>query len=300
MDHRDSAASLPRRIWRTLVGVWHLSTDVQLGLIAAGIAFYSVFAIFPAIAALIAIFGLMADPVVIETQLQVMRDVMPVEVYEILEAQLNSMLATRPETLGFATLASTAIALFSARNGVASLILGLNQIYGRPNRNGLRQLLVALTLTLSLIAIAILALMVVVIAPILLAVLPLGPAAGWALEAVRWLAAFGIVLAGLGLLYRFGPNMRGARGRWVTPGAFLVIALWLIASAGFSYYLSNFGNYNEVYGSIGAVAALLMWFFISAWLVLLGAAVNVVWTRVNRSDERPDDLALELRPGQIG
>ncbi len=289
-----------RRIWRVLVGIWTLSGEVQLGLIAAGVAFYSIFAIFPAIAALIAIFGLMADPAVIETQLVMMQEIIPVEAYGLLQEQLNLMLATRPETLGFATLLSTFVALFSARNGVASLILGLNQIYGRPNRNGLRQLVVAILLTLSLIFIAVMAMLVVVIAPILLKVLPLQRGTGWLLEAIRWIAAFGIVLAGLGVIYRFGPNMRGARGRWITPGAFLVILFWLIASAGFSFYLTNFGNYNEVYGSIGAVIALLMWLYISAFLVLLGAAVNVVWQRSLRSEQRPDDLGLEIGPRQIG
>ncbi|MFT6531865.1 MAG: membrane protein [Limimaricola cinnabarinus] len=290
----------PRRIWRLLVGIWALSGEVQLGLIAAGVAFYSIFAIFPAVAALIAIFGLLADPTVIETQLVMMEEIIPVEAYELLREQLNLMLATRPETLGFATLLSTFVALFSARNGVASLILGLNQIYGRPNRNGLRQLAVAILLTLSLISIAVMAMLVVVIAPILIKVLPLERGTGWLLEAIRWIAAFGIVLAGLGVLYRFGPNMRGARGRWITPGAFLVILFWLVASAGFSFYLSNFGNYNEVYGSIGAVIALLMWLYISAFLVLLGAAVNVVWQRSLRSEKRPDDLGLDIGPRQIG
>lgn len=290
----------PRRIWRLLVGIWALSGEVQLGLIAAGVAFYSIFAIFPAVAALIAIFGLLADPTVIETQLVMMEEIIPVEAYELLREQLNLMLATRPETLGFATLLSTFVALFSARNGVASLILGLNQIYGRPNRNGLRQLAVAILLTLSLISIAVMAMLVVVIAPILIKVLPLERGTGWLLEAIRWIAAFGIVLAGLGVLYRFGPNMRGARGRWITPGAFLVILFWLVASAGFSFYLSNFGNYNEVYGSIGAGIALLMWLYISAFLVLLGAAVNVVWQRSLRSEKRPDDLGLDIGPRQIG
>ncbi len=291
---------LPLRLWRTAVGVWKLSGDVQLSLVAAGVAFYSIFAIFPAIAALIAVFGLLADPVIIEGQLEMMRDVIPGEAYQLLEEQLNSMLSTRTETLGFATALSIAVALFSARNGVASLILGLNQIYRRPNRGGLRHIIVALTLTVSLIAVAVMALLVVVIAPIVLAFLPLGPIAGWALEAVRWVVAFGIVLTGLGLIYKFGPNMRGSRGRWLTPGAFMVIIFWLIASAGFSYYLSNFGNYNEVYGSIGAVIALLMWLFISAWLVLLGAAVNVVWAEVNQSHERADELGLDLDAAQVG
>ncbi len=301
MTGRHSATTgLAQRIWRTMVGVWKLSGEVQLSLVAAGVAFYSIFAIFPAIAALIAIFGLVADPSVIETQLSLMREFIPQEPYRILEDQLTTILSAQTETLGFTTLLSTGVALFSARNGVASLILGLNQIYRRPNRGGLRHIMVALTLTMSLIAVAVMALLVVVIAPIALALLPIGSRAIWLLEVIRWGVAFGIVLAALGLIYRFGPNMRGARGRWLTPGAFVVIVFWLFASAGFSYYLANFGNYNEVYGSIGAVIALLMWLFISAWLVLLGAAVNVVWDDLKPSKKRPDHLGLGVHPGQLG
>ncbi|PYE86017.1 YihY/virulence factor BrkB family protein [Pseudoroseicyclus aestuarii] len=284
----DSASERRERIGvifrtrRVVMGVVGLIGDVQLGLIAAGVAFYSIFAVFPAIAAMISVFGLLADPAVIEEQLQMMQELIPAEAYLLLADQVRALVTAETGALGLTTLISIGVALFSARNGVASLILGLNQIHDRPNRGGIRHIVVAITLTATLILIAIVALLVIVVAPLALAVVPLGPFATLLLEVLRWLIALAVVLAALGVIYRFGPNMRGSRGAWLTPGALLVVVLWLAASAGFSFYLTNFGSYNEVYGSLGAAVAMLMWLYISAFLVLLGAAVNVVLRRERR------------------
>jgi membrane protein len=266
---------------QVVINLWHLLTAVfdradraNLGLIAAGVAFFGMFAIFPAIAALIAVFGLVADPRIVEDQLVLMREIIPVEAYVLFETQIASLLSTRPDTLGWATALSTFLALWSARAGVAALMQGLNAIGGGRNRGGLRHYAVALLLTICLMGIAVVALLVVVIAPIVLAFLPLPGIAGWVLEVLRWVVALFIVLSALGLLYRFGPNPRGPRMGWVTPGAFLVVVFWILASVGLSTYLTNFGSYNEVYGSIGAVVAMLLWLYISAYLVLMGAVLN--------------------------
>lgn len=247
----------------------------HLGLISAGVAFFGMFAIFPAMAALIAIFGLVADPVIVEDQLSLMQDLIPEDAYTLFEGQISSLLSTRTDALGWATALSTFLALWSARAGVAALMQGLNAISGGRNRRGIRHYAVALLLTICLLGIAVSALLVVVIAPIVLAFLPVSGVTGFLLETVRWVVALFIVLAALGLLYRFGPNSKGARMSWVTPGAFFVVVMWIAASVGFSVYLTNFGSYNEVYGSIGAVVAMLMWLYISAYLVLLGAVLNV-------------------------
>lgn len=164
----------------------------------------------------------------------------------------------------------------------------MNAIFGTPNRGGVRHALVALLLTLTLIGMAIVALFMVVIAPIAIALLPLQAETEQLLEVIRWIVALLSLLAALGLLYRYGPNRRGARPSWLTPGALLVVVAWLAASAGFSLYVTNFGSYNEVYGSIGAVIALLMWLYISAYLILLGAVMNVALERV-RGKNTPSD-----------
>ena len=266
-------------LWRPVANALAMADQANLGLIAAGVAFFAIFAIFPALAAIIAVFGLVADPSIVESQLELMRDVIPTEAFYLFDAQISRLLGARADTLGWATALSTGVALWSARAGVAALMRGLNAIKGEPNRGGIGHSAVALLLTICLVGIAVIALLIVVIAPIVLAFLPLGGVAALALEAIRWSVALFILLAALGLLYRFGPNTVDVRTGWVSPGAIVVVVVWIAASVGFSAYLRNFGSYNEVYGSIGAVIALLMWLYISAYLVLLGAVLNVVLHR---------------------
>ena len=266
-------------LWRLVANALAMADQANLGLIAAGVAFFAMFAIFPALAAIIAVFGLVADPSIVESQLELMRDVIPTEAFYLFDAQISRLLGARADTLGWATALSTGVALWSARAGVAALMRGLNAIKGEPNRGGIGHYAVALLLTICLVGIAVIALLIVVIAPIVLAFLPLGGVAALALEAIRWSVALFILLAALGILYRFGPNTVDVRTGWVSPGAIVVVVVWIAASVGFSAYLRNFGSYNEVYGSIGAVIALLMWLYISAYLVLLGAVLNVVLHR---------------------
>lgn len=262
------------RFWRLLVAVWSLAGSKQLSLIAAGVAFFGMFAIFPGIAAVIAIFGLLADPAVVSEQLSLMEDIIPPDAYGLFAGQIDRLLTARTDTLGWATVVSISLALWSSRAGVAALMGGLNAIAGTPPRNGIMQAIVALGLTICLVSLAIVALLTVVVAPVVLAFLPIAGSTAWLLEGLRWIIALSVLLLGLGLLYRFGPARRGDRGRWFTVGAVTVVILWIAASAGLSYYLTNFASYNEVYGSIGAVIGLLLWLYVSAYLILLGAALN--------------------------
>lgn len=264
-----------RRIWRILVAVWITAGEKHLGLIAAGVAFFGMFGIFPGLAAIIAIYGLIADPVVIAEQLTLMEDIIPPDAYNLIASQVFRLVAAPTEALGWATAVSIALALWSSRAGVAALIGGLNAIAGQRVRSGLWQMVVALLLTFALVTLALVALTAVVIVPIGLAFIPVASSTAWLLEGIRWLIALGVLMIALSLLYRFGPARIGGRGRWITVGAFVVVVLWIAASAGLSYYLTNFASYNEVYGSIGAVIGLLLWLYVSAYLILLGAVLNV-------------------------
>jgi membrane protein len=248
--------------------------EKNAGLISAGVAFYGLFAIFPGIAATISLFGILADPIVVESQLNLMAGLMPDGVFQLFQTQIDGLLNAGSATLGVTTLVSIGLALWSARTGVAALIRGLNAIFNRPNRGSIRHVLVALLLTICLIGIAIVALLMVVVAPIFLAVIPFNTDQAVLLELFRWSLVVAVLFVGLGLLYRYGPNRRYARMGWVTPGAFVVVAFWLAMSAAFSAYVANFATYNEVYGSLGAVIALLFWFYLSAYLILVGAALN--------------------------
>lgn len=281
------------RIWSLLVAVWTTASDRHVGLIAAGVAFFGMFAIFPAITAIIAIFGLVADPSVVVAQLELMEEIIPQETYLLLVGQMGRLLGAQTEALGWATAVSTLLALWAARAGVAALMGGLNAIADRPARSGIKQALVAFTLTVCLVALAITALLAVIVAPIVLAIFPVPGGTGWLLEIIRWALAFFVLYTALALLYRFGPNARGARLRWLTVGAAVAIAVWIGASAGLSFYLGNFASYNEVYGSLGAVIGMLLWLYITAYLILLGAALNLhVHGQVAGAEDAEDSAAV--------
>ena len=264
-----------QRLWTLMMAVWTTATERHISLIAAGVAFFGMFALFPAIAAIIAIFGLLADPAIVVQQLELMREIIPEETYLLFVGQMGRLLAAQTGTLGWASGLSLMLALWAARAGVAGLMEGLNAIANRPARNGFKQIVVALTLTITLVGLAITALIAVIVAPIVMAFAHIDPDTAWLLEVIRWLVALFVLYAALSLLYRFGPNQRGARLRWMTVGAGTAVILWIVASAGLSFYLGNFGNYNEVYGSIGAVIGMLLWLYITAYLILLGAALNL-------------------------
>jgi len=267
--------------------IWTTAGERHIGLIAAGVAFFGMFGVFPGIAAVIAVFGLVADPVIVSDQLALMEEVIPEDAYAIFQAQIQSLLNARSDTLGWATLVSISLALWSSRAAVAGLIGGINAIEGVPQRSGIRQAFVALLLTMSLVSLAIVALLSVVVLPVVLAFVPLGAVTAWLFEIGRWLIALAVLFGGLSILYRFGPNMRPHRRPWVTIGAGVVVVVWIAASVGLSYYLSNFASYNEVYGSIGAVIGMLLWMYISAYLILLGAVLNARLYRVDQPVDTP-------------
>jgi membrane protein len=273
--------------YRMVMKVFDLSDRVHLGLIAAGVAFYGMFSIFPALAAVIALFGLVADPAIVISQLELIREFVPEGAYLILQSQIQRLLSAQTGTLGWATALSLSLALWSARAAVGALVRGINAVYGQPLRGGLWHIAVAFGLTIALIGVAITALLTVVIAPVFLAFLPVSWGTGVVLEVVRWGTAFFVLVVGLGLLYRYGPNRPRRELGLVSAGSLMVIVLWFAASLGFNFYLSNFGSYNEVYGSIGAVAAMLMWLYISAYLILLGAALNAILEKRRRSRAHP-------------
>jgi membrane protein len=232
-------------------------------------------AIFPGIAALIALWGLLSDPHVLIEQLEAIQSILPPDVFGLIETQITALMNASGDKLGWAGLLSTLFAIWSARSGVASLMVGLNTIHGRQNRSSLRHYLISLVLTLTLLGVSVVTLSAVVIVPVLITIIPLGPGSAILVEVFRWIAAIFVLMAALTVIYRFGPNNPGERLRWITPGALLAVVLWAGASYGFSLYLTNFGNYNEVYGSIGAAIAMLIWLYISAFLVLFGAEVNL-------------------------
>lgn len=277
-------AKKPALWWRAIRHITQQIDEKNVGLISAGVAFYAILSVFPGIAATIALWGMIGDPALALTQLEEFRAVLPSDVYRLLAAQLEALSTTDGLTLGWASLLSFAFALWSARAGAAALIRGLNAIYEMPNRKGLSHYIRAFLLTFSLMGVVLVAMGCIVILPVVLAFVPLGPVAGFVATLARWSVGIAVLLIGFSLIYRLGPNLQRPKPRLFSAGAIFATGGWVAASAGFSAYLQNFGTYNEVYGSLGAVIAMLMWLFISAYLVLLGAALNVQLTR-SKTDE---------------
>lgn len=275
-----------KRIWTILRGIMARSDVANLSLVAAGGAFFAMLSLFPALAALIALVGLFTDPTLIQTQLEMLKEFVPGEAFAILQQQITRLVSANPETLGWTTILTTLAALWSARRGTDALIRAMNAIYGVPQRGGVLANLMALGLTLALILVVAVSALALVAIPVVVRVLSLDVfaeiipadvvdfATGGLLTALRWLIAGGVVFGGIWLLYRFAPNGPVARVRLFSPGALLAIGVWVPASWGFSHYLAHADAYSGVYGSIGAIIALLMFLYLSISSVLLGATLN--------------------------
>lgn len=272
----------PLNIWRALQPLFERMDKIHMGLIAAGVAFYAMFAVFPGLAVLLALWGLFYDPSVISAYVQVADEFIPPGAAGILHTQLDALMAAGRTSPGWTTFFSFMIATISARAGVEALMRGLNAIHGVRSHSTIFGFILAYVLTLAIVGVALLGLTTIVVVPVVLNLIPLGAATARAIAALPWLGLFAIVLIGIGIVYRYGPNVRRPRTALFTWGSLLATVMWAAASIGFSAYLSSFNSYNRIYGSIGAVIALLMWFYLAGFSVLFGAVVNVELSRSRR------------------
>jgi membrane protein len=267
---------IPRAGWRDIL--WRCKSEItedHISMIAASIAFYGLLAMFPAVAAIISLWGLLFDPQQIAQQIQTISGALPQEAAGIVNDQANAVASNAGTGISLAAIGGILFALYGASKGMKAMIEGLNMIYDEEEERGFIKLnVVTLALTIGLIATMIVVLGLVTVLPALLGSLGLGEVFEALLRYARWPLLLVVALVGLGVLYRYAPCRDEPEWKWVTPGALVATALWLVGSIAFSIYVSNFGSYNETYGSIGAVVILLMWFWLSAFIVLLGAELN--------------------------
>lgn len=282
----ERPGDIPPRGWlEVLRRVWYEQSQDNISMIAGGVAYSGLFAIFPALAALVSIFGLVANPQTIEAQFGLLQGVLPQEATTLLQGQLTKVASTAGGTLSFGVAGGLLLTLWSASSGVKALMNALNIAYEEPEkRSFVRLSLQALVLTLGAILFVIFAFALVVALPVALGFIGLGSVAETAVSLLRWPLLAASIMLGLAVLYRWGPSRRLAKWRWVSPGAMAATALWLLASIAFSVYVSNFSSYNETYGSVGAVIILLLWFYISSYAVLLGAELNAELERQTARD----------------
>jgi len=263
-----------RSSFRFMMDMYTAMNTRNIGLLSAGVAFFALLAVFPGIAALVSVFGFFADPLMIQDQLSLLQDLVPPAAFTLMSNQITRLVWANEGVLGWTSAISILVALFLARRGVDAMLIGLCAIHGTPRRSGLSHAMRVAVITFGMLIVGVVALLSILILPVLFAFFPIIGIQGLMVEVTRWFVSLGLVALWIWVFYRIGPNRNDKSYAVLRPGLVMAMALWVSASAGFSYYLSNFGNYNEIYGSIGAVVALLMWFYISAYAVLLGAVLN--------------------------
>ena len=275
---RDAArpTQIPKAGWRDVaLRVKDEIAADHVTVVAAGVAFFALLAVFPAIAALISIAALVLDPATIEAQLSTAASALPENAAAILQQQASSVASGAGGGVGLAAIAGILISIYSASKGTKTLMEGMNIAYDEDEDRGFVKLnLVALALTVLLVVGVLVALGSTVVVSALLGELGLSATARAVVEYGRWPVLALVVMAGLAVLYRYGPSREEPEWKWVSVGAVVTTALWVLGTIAFSIYARNFGSYNETYGALGGVIILLTWLWLSAWLVLLGAELN--------------------------
>jgi membrane protein len=279
-DGRGRQASAPWQIpwagwkdilWRTYARVG----DDRLLAVAAGVVFYGLLALFPAITAFVSLYGLFAKGSTIAEHLSLASGVLPAGAMEIIQEQVTRITAKGDAKLSIAFAASLGLALWSANAGMKAVIDALNVTYAEKEKRGFIKLnLISLAMTVGAILGLLVALGAIVVLPLVLSYMGLG---GWTetlLRFLRWPLLLGLVIFGLAVLYRFGPSRESPRWEWLTAGSVFAAIAWLVGSALLSWYLANFANYDATYGSLGAAIGMMIWMWMSSIVILLGAELN--------------------------
>ena len=282
----DAPTGIPAKGWKDVaLRVWGEIGKDHVGLIAAGVAFYGLLAIFPGIAAAMAIAGLVTEPQQIVDQLQQVSQVLPQEAATIIVDQAAAVAGSEEGGLGLAAIVGILLAIYSASKGMSSLMEGLNVAYDEEEKRGIvHRTIDTLWLTLMLILGLLIGLGSTIVLPAVLGILGLGDTLEWVVSFARWPILLVLTLLGLAVLYRFGPSRDHPQWSWLTPGAAVATVLWVIGSAGFAFYVSNFASYNETFGALGGAIILLMWLWLSAYIVLIGAELNSEMEAQTRKD----------------
>jgi membrane protein len=274
--HAKNPVQIPWAGWKDILWrTYQRSNDDRLLATAAGVVFFGLLAIFPAITALVSFYGLLADPSTISRNLQTLAMMLPEGSFQIVQDQIGRVLAKGSGELGAAFLFGIALAIWSANAGMKAVIDALNVAYGEKEERGFLKLnLVSLTLTVAAIVALVLMVNAVVVLPLALDSLGLKPVSQLIVSLARWPLMFVLLMIALAVLYRFGPSRRAPQWEWLGVGTLVAVLLWIVGSAALSWYLSNFGNYTATYGSLGAAIGFMMWMWMSAIIVLLGAELN--------------------------
>jgi len=271
--------------WRS----WQEISDSNIFLIAGGVTYAVLLGLFPGLAALVSLYGLMLDPARIEQQMAALAGILPDQSRQMLADELHQLASASTGALGFGAIVALLFALWSASRGMSGLVTAINIAYEqKETRSFLRFNLIVVLLTLGTVAGGLIAIALIAVLPAATQVLNLGPSTRWVLLLVQWPLLIVLVTGGLAVLYRYAPNRYEPKWRWVSPGAITAAVLWIGGSIAFTVYVAHFGSYDKTYGSLGGAVILLTWLYLSAFAVLLGAVVNAQSERRTRRDTTGD------------
>jgi membrane protein len=282
----DKPRDIPAPGWRDIL--FRVKDRIKrdnLSIISAGVAFYALLAIFPGLIALIGLYGLAFDPHQITEHLSALTSILPGEAAQLIGDQLAEVATMEKTSLSVGAIVAVLVALWSASAGMRTLMTALDVAYAEEETRGMFRFYgTSLLLTFGAIIGGLVAIGTVVVVPVLLKFLGLSEAMENVLAYARWPLLAGVMLVGLAIVYRYGPDREKPQWRWVSWGAVFATLLWIIGSALFSLYVTQFGDYNKTYGSMGAVIILMTWFLLTAYVFLIGAEINAEMERQTRKD----------------
>jgi membrane protein len=277
---------IPAPGWRDiLVRAWGEVSENNIFLVSGGVTYAVLLALFPGLAALVSIYGLLLNPAQVETQVGALANVLPPESTQMISDQLHKLIGASSGTLGISAIVALLLALWSASRGMSGMITALDIAYQQKESRGFFKVnFIALALTILALIGGTVSIALVGVLPAAIQFIGLGAQAQWIVMAVEWPLLIVWVMTGLAVLYRYAPDRRTARWRWVSPGAIIATVLWITGSVGFSLYVTHFNSYDKTYGSLGGVVVMLTWLYLSAFAALFGAIINAQAERQTEAD----------------
>lgn len=280
-DSRGRDAASPTEVpaagwWDVLKRAYAEATNDNLSLISAGVAFYFFLALVPLLAALVLTYGLIADPSTVMRHVQGLTQMLPADAARLIGEQLLSVSQTAQGKKGFGLLLALLLSLYGGMRGASSIITALNIVYEEEEGRGfVKTTLLAFAMTIGVVIVGVAAIIAISAMGYVDRLLSgVSPVLHWLAKLASWLMTAALASLAIAAVYRYGPDRDEPKWRWLTPGSMVTTLLWLVATLGFGFYVSNFGSYNATYGSLGAVVVLLMWLYLSAYVLLLGAELN--------------------------
>jgi membrane protein len=289
-QNRGRRATSPHQIpmpgWKDiLVRTWSEVSDHNIFLVAGGVTYAVLLALFPGLAALVSIYGLLLDPAQVEKQVADLSHVLPPESTKMIGDELQNLVSASQGSLSISAGVALLLALWSASRGMSGLVSALNIAYDEKETRGFLKLnLLAIGLTIATLVGGTVIIALVGVLPALLQFVGLASSTKWLLLVLEWPLLIAVVMMGLAALYRYAPDRHPPRWRWVSPGAIVATLLWLLGSVAFTVYVSHFNSYDKTYGSLGGVVIMLTWLYLSAFVALLGAVINAQSERQTQAD----------------